>query len=213
MIDMAAMEKSSSRKLEKANSRKLLPIPASKKSVVLGVTGSIAAYKSAELASLLVKQDHQVFAVMTQDAIEFISPLTLRTLSKNPVTTSFFHEKESWQPGHIELADRANLLLVAPATAHIIAELAHGLADHPLAAIALATRAPILLAPAMNGKMWEHPATVDNVEKLKARGVEFIGPEEGMLACGYEGVGRLWNVNDIAFRAEFLLARQDNLIA
>jgi phosphopantothenoylcysteine synthetase/decarboxylase len=129
------------------------------------------------------------------------------------VTTSFFDEKENWRPGHIELADRANLLLIAPATANVIAELAHGLASHPLTAIALATRAPILLAPAMNGKMWEHPATRANVSLLKSRGVEFIGPEEGMLACGYEGVGRLWNVEDIAFRAEFLLARQDNLIA
>src|SRR6266513_243176 len=167
----------------------------SPKCVVLGVTGSIAAYKSAELASLLVKQAHDVFVVMTHDATEFIAPLTLQTLSKNPVTTSFFDEKENWRPGHIELADRASLLVIAPATANIIAELAHGLANHPLAAIALATRAPILLAPAMNGKMWEPPATVDNVEKLKARGAEFIGPEEGMLACGYEGLGRLWKVD------------------
>jgi phosphopantothenoylcysteine decarboxylase len=188
-------------------------IPAGRKSVVLGVTGSIAAYKSAELASLLVKQGHEVFVVMTHDATEFISPLTLQTLSKNPVIMSFFDEKESWRPGHIELADRANLLLIAPATAHIIAELAHGLAGHPLGAIALATRAPILVAPAMNGKMWAHPATQENVEKLKARGVEFIGPEEGMLACGYEGLGRLWKVNEIAFRAEFLLTRHDKLIA
>src|SRR5436190_8139323 len=185
----------------------------SSKCVILGITGSIAAYKSAELASLLVKQAHDVFVVMTRDAVEFITPLTLQTLSKNPVTTSFFEEKENWRPGHIELADRASLLLIAPATAKIIAELAQGLAGHPLAAIALATRAPILMAPAMNGKMWEHPATRENVERLKGRGVEFIGPEEGMLACGYEGVGRLWKVDDIAFRAEFLLARQDNLIA
>jgi phosphopantothenoylcysteine decarboxylase len=182
-------------------------------SVVLGVTGSIAAYKSAELASLLVKQGHEVHVVMTKDATEFITPLTLQTLSKNPVTTSFYDEKQSWHPGHIALADRTDLLLIAPATAHIIAELAHGLAGHPLAAIALATRAPILLAPAMNGKMWEHPATQENVAALKSRGVEFIGPEEGMLACGYEGVGRLWKVDDIAFRAEFLLARQEHLIA
>src|ERR1041384_3357136 len=104
-------------------------------------------------------------------------------------------------------------LPTAPATSHIIAELAHGLSGHPLAAIALATRAPILIAPAMNGKMWGHPATQQNVEKLKARGVEFIGPEEGMLACGYEGLGRLWKVNEIAFRAEFLLAQHDKLIA
>lgn len=181
--------------------------------VVLGVTGSIAAYKSAELTSLLVKQGHEVFAVMTQDATEFITPLTLQTLSKNPVMTSFYDEKENWRPGHIQLADRANLLLIAPATAHIIAELAHGLAGHPLVAIALATRAPILLAPAMNGKMWENRATQENVEKLKSRGVEFIGPEEGMLACGYEGLGRLWKVDDIAFRVEFMLARQEKLIA
>src|SRR2546421_6700575 len=207
------MKRNSNRRPEKTGVRKVVRLRGAGKTIVLGVTGSIAAYKSAELASLLVKQDHQIFAVMTHDATEFITPLTLQTLSKNPVMTTFFDEKESWRPGHIELADRANLLLIAPATANIIAELAHGLADHPLAAIALATRAPILLAPAMNGKMWEHPATVDNVEKLKARGIEFIGPEEGMLACGYEGVGRLWNVNDIAFRAEFLLARQDNLIA
>lgn len=183
------------------------------KCVVLGVTGSIAAYKSAELASLLVKQGHDVFVAMTRDAIEFITPLTLQTLSKNPVTTSFFDEKESWRPGHIDLADRANLLLIAPATANVIAELANGLAGHPLAAIALATRAQILIAPAMNGKMWEHPATQENVATLKARDAEFIGPEAGMLACGYEGVGRLWKVDEIAFRAEFLLARQDNLIA
>src|SRR5947199_2724637 len=183
------------------------------KSIVLGVTGSIAAYKSAELTSLLVKQNHDVFVVMTEDAVEFITPLTLQTLSKNPVTTSFYNEKENWRPGHIELADEADLLLIAPATAHIIAELAHGLAHHPLTAIALATRAPILIAPAMNGKMWEHAATQENVEKLKSRGVEFVGPEAGMLACGYEGIGRLWKVNDIAFRAEFLLARQENLIA
>src|SRR5256885_16443715 len=183
------------------------------KSVVLGVTGSIAAYKAAELTSLLVKQNHNVFVVMTADATEFITPLTLQTLSKNPVTTSFFDEKENWRPGHIDLADRANLLLIAPATANVISELAHGLAGHPLAAIALATRAPILIAPAMNGKMWEHAATQQNVATLKSRGVEFIGPEDGMLACGYEGVGRLWKVDEIAFRTEFLLARQDNLIA
>jgi phosphopantothenoylcysteine decarboxylase len=183
------------------------------KTIVLGVTGSIAAYKSAELASLLVKQNHNVFVVMTEDAVEFITPLSLQTLSKNPVTTSFYNEKENWRPGHIELADEADLLLVAPATAHVIAELAHGLAHHPLTAIGLATRAPILIAPAMNGKMWEHVATQENVEKLRSRGVDFIGPEAGMLACGYEGIGRLWKVEDIAFRAEFLVRQHDRLIA
>lgn len=207
------MAKNSKARIEKVRSHKVVTLRGGRKTVVLGVTGSIAAYKSAELASLLVKQGHNVFAVMTQDATEFITPLTLQTLSKNPVTTSFFDEKENWRPGHIELADRANLLLIAPATANVIAELAHGLANHPLAAIALATRAPVLIAPAMNGKMWLHPATVQNVDTLSSRGVEFIGPEEGMLACGYEGIGRLWKVEDIAFRAEFMLARQENLIA
>src|SRR5437899_5684694 len=207
------MERDAKGKRDKTSARKVVRIRPGTKSVVLGVTGSIAAYKSAELTSLLVKQGHEVFVVMTQDATEFIAPLTLQTLSKNPVMTSFYDEKENWRPGHIDLADRANLLLIAPATAHIIAELAHGLAGHPLAAIALATRAPILIAPAVNGKMWDNPATQESVEKLKGRGVEFIGPEEGMLGCGYEGIGRLWKVNDIAFRAEFLLARQENLIA
>lgn len=207
------MKKQPKRGNGKGSARNIVRLRPGGKTIVLGVTGSIAAYKAAELTSLLVKQGHEVFVVMTQDATEFITPLTLQTLSKNPVMTSFYDEKENWRPGHIELADRANLLLVAPATAHFIAELAHGLAGHPLAAIALATRAQILVAPAMNGKMWENAATRANVEKLKKRNVEFIGPEEGMLACGYEGLGRLWKVNDIAFRAEFLLARQDNLIA
>jgi phosphopantothenoylcysteine decarboxylase len=207
------MKRNSKGQNDKTIPRKVVRLRDGAKTIVLGVTGSIAAYKSAELVSLLVKQGHEIFVVMTQDATEFITPLTLQTLSKNPVVTSFYDEKENWRPGHIELADRANLLLIAPATAHVIAELAHGLASHPLAAIALATRAPILLAPAMNGKMWAHPATKENVAKLKSRGVEFIGPDEGMLACGYEGVGRLWKVDDIAFRAEFLLARHENLIA
>jgi phosphopantothenoylcysteine decarboxylase len=207
------MQRNSRRSRDKPEGRKVLPLKTNTRCIVLGVTGSIAAYKSAELVSMLVKQSHDVFVVMTQDAAEFITPLTLQTLSKNPVTTSFYEEKENWRPGHIALADQANLLLIAPATANVIAELAIGLAGHPLTAIALATRAPILIAPAMNGKMWEHPATEQNVATLKQRGVEFIGPEEGMLACGYEGVGRLWKVDDIAFRAEFLLARQDNLIA
>src|SRR5262249_19623801 len=207
------MKRNSEKRIEKAAPRKVVRMRGAGRTIVLGVTGSIAAYKSAELARLLVKQGHNVFAVMTHDATEFITPLTLQTLSKNPVMTSFFDEKENWRPGHIELADRANLLLIAPATAKLTSDLEHGLADHTMAAIALATRAPILIAAAMNGQMWAHPATQANFDLLKSRGVEFIGPEEGMLACGYEGLGRLWKVEDIAFRAEFLLARQENLIA
>src|SRR3954462_15523753 len=114
------------KRIEKPGPRKVVRLRGDGKTIVLGITGSIAAYKSAELASLLVKQGHDIFVVMTNDATEFISPLTLQTLSKNPVTTNFYDEKESWRPGHIDLADRANLLLIAPATAHIIAELACG---------------------------------------------------------------------------------------
>jgi len=169
--------------------------------IILGVTGSIAAYKAADLTSRLTKSGCDVHVVMTSHAAEFVTPLTFQTLSRNTVTTGIFDEKESWHPGHIALADRANLLLVAPATANVIAKLAHGIADDALTSIALATQAPLLIAPAMNGKMWQHPATQQNVEVLKARGAEFIGPEEGLLACGYEGIGRLWDVGDIADRA------------
>jgi phosphopantothenoylcysteine synthetase/decarboxylase len=147
---------------------------------------------------------------MTHGATKFITPLTLQTLSRNPVTTDIFDEKAGWQPGHIELADRADLLLIAPASADILAKLAHGFADEALTAIALATKAPVLLAPAMNGKMWLHPATQNNVSLLRSRGVEFIGPEEGMLACGYEGIGRLWPVQEIVDKALGMLGRAKN---
>jgi len=177
-----------------------------KQTIIVGVTGSIAAYKAADLVSKLVKRNYEVFVVMTHGAQEFIGPLTFQTLSRNPVMTSVFGEKDGWRPSHIDLADRADLLLVAPATANILAELAHGLAGNPLTEIALATLAPLLIAPAMNGKMWLHAATKANVETLRARGAEFIGPEAGMLACGYEGIGRLWNVDDIVGRAGEIMA-------
>lgn len=179
-----------------------------KKNILLGVSGSIAAYKSADLTSRLVKAGHDVFVVMTRHATEFITPLTFQTLSRNPVTTGIFDEKETWHPGHIALADRADLLLIAPATANIIAKLANGIADDVLSSIALASRAPLLIAPAMNGKMWLHPATLDNVERLKSRGAKFIGPEEGLLACGYEGIGRLWNVDGILASVEKILSKK-----
>ena len=173
--------------------------------VIIGVTGSIAAYKAADLVSKLGKRGFEVHVVMTHGAQEFITPLTMQTLSKKPVVTSVFASGD-WKPTHIDLADRAALLLIAPATANILAELAHGLAGNPLCEIALATRAPVLIAPAMNGKMWQHAATQQNVALLKSRGVEFIGPEDGMLACGYEGVGRLWSTDDIVERASQIIA-------
>lgn len=165
------------------------------------MTGSIAACRAADLASQLTKRGCEVHVVMTDDAREFITPLTLQVLSRHPVTTSLYDEKQSWHPGHIGLADRADLLLVAPATANTIAKLALGLADDALSAMALATRAPLLIAPAMNGQMWTHPATVQHVATLRSRGADFIGPEEGLLACGYEGIGRLWPVEGIVDRA------------
>jgi len=169
--------------------------------IIVGVTGSIAAYKAADLVSKLVKRGAEVHVAMTHGAEQFITPLTFQTLSRNPVLSSVFEEAAGWKPGHIDLADRADLLLIAPATANILAELAHGLAANPITEIALATLAPVLIAPAMNGKMWAHAATQQNIALLKSRGVAFIGPEEGLLACGYEGLGRLWNVDEIVERA------------
>ncbi len=174
--------------------------------IILGVTGSIAAYKAADLASQLTKAGHVVTCVLTKSALEFVTPLTLGTLSKNPVITDLFAEKEGWQPGHIQLADEADLLLIAPATANILASMAHGFANDALTAIALATRAPILIAPAMNGKMWQHPATLKNVETLRDFGAQFVEPAEGMLACGYEGVGRLAEVETILQAVESVLS-------
>jgi phosphopantothenoylcysteine decarboxylase len=169
----------------------------------LGVTGSIAAYKAAELTSQLTKQGCAVRVVMTADALRFITPLAFKTLSRNPVVTDLYDEEEGWKPTHIKLADEADLLLIAPATANVLARLANGLADDALTCIALALnpKARLLIAPAMNGKMWLHPATQQNAAVLKSRGAEFIGPEEGLLSCGYEGLGRLWPVDAVAKRA------------
>src|SRR6185437_12781341 len=175
----------------------------SKNNIVLGVTGSIAAHRAADLASLLTKREADVHVVMTADALKFITALPFKTLSRNPVVTDLYDEEEGWKPTHIKLADEASLLLIAPASANTIAKLAHGIADDALTCIALALnpKAKILIAPAMNGKMWLHPATQQNVATLKSRGAEFIGPEEGLLSCGYEGIGRLWPVDQVAERA------------
>ncbi len=178
-----------------------------KKNIVLGVTGSIAAYKAADLTSRLTQAGCNVHVVLTNDAQKFITPLAFKTLSRNPVITNLYDEEEGWKPTHIKLADEAALLLIAPATANILAKMAHGLADDALSCIALAlnSSAKILVAPAMNGKMWLHPATQENAKVLAARGVQFIGPEEGLLSCGYEGIGRLWPVEEITQRALHLL--------
>src|SRR6059036_3141015 len=157
------------------------------KNIVLGVTGSIAAYKAADLTSRLTKQGAGVNVVMTADALGINTPLVFKTLSPHPVVSDLYDEEEGWKPTHIRLADEADLLLVAPATANTIAKLAHGIADDALTCIALALnpKAKILIAPAMNGKMWEHPATQQNAAALKSRGVQFVGPDVGLLSCGY----------------------------
>jgi phosphopantothenoylcysteine decarboxylase len=175
--------------------------------IILAVSGSIAAYKAADLASLLVKAGAEVRVVMTADALRFATALPFKTLSRHPVMTDLYDEEEGWKPAHIEAADAADLMLIAPATANTIAKLAHGMADDALGCVALALNreAKVLIAPAMNGKMWLHPATQQNVATLRERGVEFIGPEKGMLSCGYEGLGRLWPVEEIARRAVELL--------
>jgi phosphopantothenoylcysteine synthetase/decarboxylase len=180
------------------------------KNIVLGVTGSIAAYKAAELASQLTKQGCEVHVVMTADALRFITAVPFKTLSRQPVVTDLYDDVAGWQPTHIKLADEADLLLIAPSTANTIAKLAQGLANDALSCVALAlnTRAKVLVAPAMNGKMWLHPATQQNAATLKSRGVEFIGPEEGLLSCGYEGLGRLWPVEKVAERALELLRQR-----
>ncbi len=173
------------------------------KNVLLGVTGSIAAHKAVDLASQLTKAGCDVRVVMTADALRFITPLPFKVLSRHPVITDLYDEEEGWKPTHIQAADETDLLLIAPATAHTIAKLAYGLANDAVSCIALALNphAKTLIAPAMNGHMWLHPATQQNVALLKSRGAEFIGPAEGMLSCGYEGVGRLWPVEQIAERA------------
>jgi phosphopantothenoylcysteine decarboxylase/phosphopantothenate--cysteine ligase len=162
------------------------------KHLVLGVTGGISAYKGAELCRLLKKAGADVRVVMTRAACEFITPLTLQTLSGHPVALNLFDPTEESQIGHIRLADEADAVVVAPATADAIARFAAGMADDLLAAVVLATRAPVLLAPAMNVNMWENPLTRANLARLVGTGrITTVGPDAGELACGWIGAGRL----------------------
>ena len=159
--------------------------------ILLGVTGSIAAYKAAELIRLFVKNGDEVTVVMTEAATKFVAPLTFQTLARNPVFVDQFAPPASWKPEHISLAEAADLVLVAPATANTIAKMRYGLADNLLTATLLATRAPIVIAPAMNTGMWESPVTQENIAALKSRGVKVIEPGDGELACGVKGKGRM----------------------
>lgn len=161
------------------------------RTVVLGVTGSIAAYKACELVRLFVKKGDDVHVIMTDHAKAFITPLTFRTLSRNPVQNEMFADPLAWKPEHISLAEAADVLVIAPATANILAKMAQGLADDLLSSVVLAVRAPIVVAPAMNTGMYLNAATQANFQTLKARGVAFVEMGDGDLACGTTGVGRM----------------------
>lgn len=161
------------------------------KNIVLGVTGGIAAYKAITLTSLLVKSGYQVWVVMSESATKFVTPLTFQTISKNRVYIDTFAEEDPHVVSHIDIADKADLVVIAPATANIIGKLAHGIADDMLSTVLLATTAPVVLAPAMNIHMYTHPAVTENIDKLKTWGYQFIDAAEGSLACGYTGKGRL----------------------
>ena len=180
------------------------------KEIVLGVTGGIAAYKSAEIVSRLRHSGANVHVIMTRNATEFIAPLTFQTLSANQVVTDTFEAPEYWNVEHVALAKLADIFVVAPATANILAKMASGIADDMLSTTLLATKAQILVAPAMNTGMWTAPATQNNVKVLKERGVRMIGPESGMLACGDEGAGRMSEPETIVGEICRILSRKQD---
>jgi len=179
------------------------------KKIILGITGGIAAYKAIELARLFIKSGASVWPVMTKASANFITPLTLQTVTGNPVARDMFDLTQESRISHIELAEKADIVVVAPATANIIGKVASGIADDLLTTVIMATRAPLLFAPAMNSNMYENKIVQTNIERLKKNGYSFIGPEEGELACGYEGRGRLAPVEDIVDAAEECLAPKD----
>jgi phosphopantothenoylcysteine decarboxylase / phosphopantothenate---cysteine ligase len=185
--------------------------PIAGKCIVLGVCGGIAAYKAADLTSRLVKAGATVEVIMTDGAQEFVAPLTFQALTHRPVVTEMFALLAETEIGHVSLAKRADVLVVAPATANTLAKLAVGLADNMLTTTALATRAPILCAPAMESAMWDSPATRVNMAALEARGVTFVGPAEGRLASGAYGIGRLSEPAEIFDAVALLLARHGDL--
>ena len=181
------------------------------KTVVLGITGSIAAYKAAEIASQLTQAGAKVNVIMTKEAIEFISPVTFRALTSNPVVTEMFDLASEFSIEHVSLAKSADIVVIAPATANIIAKLAAGFADDMLCCTVLATRAPVVIAPAMETTMYDNPITQDNLSKLEARNFVIVGPATGWLASGKEGLGRLADINDILGSIRHILDRDGDL--
>ncbi|WP_138751683.1 bifunctional phosphopantothenoylcysteine decarboxylase/phosphopantothenate--cysteine ligase CoaBC [Paenibacillus sinopodophylli] len=181
------------------------------KTIILGITGGIAAYKGAALCSKLVQAGARVHVIMTDSATKFITPLTLQTLSRNPVHIDTFDERDPSVVSHIHLADHADLIVIAPATANAIAKLAGGHADDMLSTTLLAATCPVLVAPAMNVHMYEHPAVVSNLELLASRGVMFVEPGTGQLACGYVAKGRLAEPEDIVTAIDSWFSRGNKL--
>ena len=179
--------------------------------IVLGVTGGIAAYKSAEVVSRLRHLGAKVSVIMTKNATEFVTPLTFQTLSANQVTVDTFQAPEYWNVEHVALAKKAELFIIAPATANILAKMAHGIADDMLSTTVLATKAPVLVAPAMNTGMWTADATRENVRILRERGIRFVGPGSGLLACGDSGAGRMSEPEEIVAAAEEVLKPRGSL--
>src|SRR5512134_4149057 len=178
------------------------------KEVLLGVTGGIAAYKACEIVRELRKDQANVHVILTASGAQFITPLTLQTLSKNPVVSDLFNLISESEIGHISLAQRANLLLIAPATANILGKIRNGIADDMLSTVVMATAAPVLIAPAMNTQMYASAAVQENLSVLRARGVHFVEPDEGELACGTVGPGRLADVGKILEMARILLSEK-----
>jgi len=176
------------------------------KKVILGVTAGIAAYKAAEIIRLLRDSGFKVTVVMTEDAQRFITPLSLAVLSGNKVYSGMFDQPKDWDIEHISLAETADIILVAPATADIIAKLSGGLCGDLLNCVILASKAPVLIAPAMNDNMYKHPITRENISRLKKIGYKFIGPARGKLASGKVGLGRLADVEEIVKEAKKILA-------
>jgi phosphopantothenoylcysteine decarboxylase/phosphopantothenate--cysteine ligase len=180
------------------------------RSVVVAVGGGIAAYKAVELVRLLTKAEAEVRVVMTPRASEFVGPLTFQALSGRPVMTDLFDLTQESEIGHIQVADRADLIIVAPATASLLARMAAGMADCPVSAVVLATRAPVLVAPSMNVNMWQNPLTQANVRRLiDVAGVQLVGPDAGFLACRWTGPGRLAEPADIVEAAAHVLTARD----
>ena len=181
------------------------------RTILLGVTGGIAIHRSVDFASQLIKLGVSVHVVMTENATKLINPLQFQVISRNPVLFNLFDIGHDWKPPHIDLADRADLLVIVPATANIIGKMANGIADDALSTVAISVHCPILLAPAMNGHMYQNPSVQRNIETLRQNGVEFVEPVSGDLACGYQGIGRLNTIDAILEKTKEILHIREDL--